>query len=368
MTTCPHFGSCGGCSRQDTPYEQQLRDKEHHVRTCLKELSVGEWKPILASPEQVFYRNKMEYSFGNEIDIEIFGGLGKPGAPIAVKERRATHIGLHPRKRFALVMPTPECQLLSEEGRAIQKVVTDWANHHHIASFTRKTAEGDLRHLVIREGKNTGERMVKLVAKSTTPQVDDLAFRLKASGIPITTFFWSVHDGLSDVAHGSENKIFWGDGTIQEKMGRVKVQVTPNSFLQTNTHAAELMLDVLRGWMQQGPPPQKVFDLYCGSGTIGLNLATDDMPLVGIETNSSAIEEARSTARENSFHNAEFIVGPVEKLIANHATLKANEDAIVVWIRRVRGFIRRWRKRWWGGRFRICFMFRAIRRVWRAIC
>lgn len=347
--SCPHFGSCGGCSRQDVSYQQQLADKEQHVRNCLAGLEVSEWKSILPSPEQRFYRNKMEYSFGNEVDIRIFMGSSDgekfrarsgpfsqgEAANVAIAEptpidSHVVHIGLHPRKRFALVMPTPECELLSPEGQKIQALVTIWANEFGIASFTRKTAEGVLRHLVLREGKRTGERMVKLVAKSSTPHVDVLAERLKNSGIPITTFFWSVHDGLSDVAHGAENKIYWGDGTIQEKMGRVHVQVTSNSFLQTNTRAAEQMLDVLKGWMSQGARPQKIFDLYCGSGTIGLNLATEDMHVVGVETNSSAIEEAKITAKENGFYNVEFVVGPVEKLIAAHATLKANENALVV--------------------------------------
>jgi 23S rRNA (uracil1939-C5)-methyltransferase len=349
MSVCPHFGSCGGCSKQDVSYQTQLDQKEKFVRDCLGEFIVESWKPILASPETEFYRNKMEYSFGNEVDIQIFSGTGgrmsgarsglaqvaSPEHPSTysgalLQEKHTVHIGLHPRKRFALVMPTPECQLLSPEAQKIQSIVTDWANEFEIPSFTRKTAAGDLRHLVIREGKNTGERMVKLVAKSSTSHVDILAERLKTSNVPITTFFWSVHDGLSDVAHGAENKIFWGDGAIAERIGKIKVRVTPNSFLQTNTRAAEQMLNVLGGWMEKLPTPRKIYDLYCGSGTIGLNLAVDNMHLVGIETNPSAIEEARATAKENSLHDAEFIVGPVEKIIATRSLVDDHDQALIV--------------------------------------
>jgi len=326
-------------------YEQQLSDKEAQVRACLAEFSVEEWKPILPSPEQTFYRNKMEYSFGNEVDISIFLGSNDGGrlsglrsesatvttseqpSPLAIINRHTVHVGLHPRKRFALVMPTPECHLLSLASQKIMAIVTAWANEFGVSSFIRKTGAGDLRHLVIREGKNTGERMVKLVAKSSTPQMETLAERLKNSGVPITTFFWSVHDGLSDVAHGGDTKIFWGDSTIRERMGRMIVRVTSSSFLQTNTHAAEKMLEVLKGWMGS---PEKIIDLYCGSGTIGLNLAQGHNKLVGVETNSSAIDEARITAQSNGFDHAEFIVGPVEKLITTHPSLAADEKTLVV--------------------------------------
>src|SRR5581483_10753657 len=116
------------------------------------------------------------------------------------------------------------------------------------------TGRGDLRHMVIREGKNTGERLVNLVSKSTTPHVDDLAARLKTCGVAITTFLWSRYDGLSDVARSGDQQIYWGEGAIQEKLAGAVLRVNANSFMQTNTHAAEMMITLLKRWMGNSLP------------------------------------------------------------------------------------------------------------------
>jgi 23S rRNA (uracil1939-C5)-methyltransferase len=217
VTICPHFGVCGGCSRQDKPYAQQLSDKENSVRKFLKDLPIQTFHPILPSPETNFYRNKMEYSFGDERDIEIFSGNSKLESRNMTMNK--THLGLHPKGRFAIVTPTPECRLLSTESQEILQAVADWANDYQVSIYVRKSNEGNLRHLVIREGKNTGERMVNLVAKTPTPHIDELAERLEALRDKITTFMWTAYDGLSDVAHGGDVKIYWGHGMITEQYG-----------------------------------------------------------------------------------------------------------------------------------------------------
>lgn len=397
MKICPHFGPCGGCSRQDLSYEEQLEKKEKLVKKWLSSLPVEQFLPILSSPQTQFHRNKMEYSFGDERDVRILASswrgagtdpvtihasrvasldpsplpsekvdrgvrssdvaslaLGERGTETEPADRlskmneesgaesggtaRHVHLGLHPKGRFALVTPTPECFLLSPEAQKILAIVSEWATEREIPVYVRKNGEGDLRHLVIREGKNTGERMVKLVAKSSTRYVEDLAERLTNSQIPITTFFWEIHDGLSDVAHGGEIRCYWGNATIHEKLGALHLKVTASSFMQTNTHAAEQMINVLKKWKAEDQPshlqekygPQKVVDLYCGSGALGLNLAAREDTLIGVESNPSAVLEAQNTAKENGFHNALFIGGAVEKLIATHSALQSVENTLVV--------------------------------------
>ena len=179
----------------------------------------------------------MEYSFGDERDVAI---IERRPAPV---DGGRVHLGLHPKGRFALVTPTPECGLESKEARIVIRTVATWATDNRVSVYVRMTGIGDLRHMVIREGKNTGERLVNLVSKSTTPHVDDLAERLKSCGVPITTFLWSRYDGLSDVARSGDQQIYWGEGAIQEKLAGAVLRVNANSFMQTNTHAAEAMID-----------------------------------------------------------------------------------------------------------------------------
>ena len=304
---CPHFGFCGGCSKQDLSYDDQIRLKEEKVRSFLRDVPVERSHPILPSPDILFYRNKMEYSFGDERDRRIL-------KISAENETPSVHLGLHPKGRFALVTPTSECLLLSKESRKILAIVSEWATSHHIPTYLRKNNSGVLRHLVIREGKNTGERMVNLFTTSGLSEADSLAERLKSSGVPITTFIWSLHDGLSDVARSEAPRVLWGDGFIKEKMGRVTLRVLPQTFLQTNTHAAEMMLELLSSWSKEDSAGSSatLFDLYCGSGSIGLNMASGVHDVIGIETEPSAIQDAKLNAEANGVSRATFLLGKVE--------------------------------------------------------
>jgi len=317
---CPHFGVCGGCSRQDVPYDSQVADKEDAVKRALMGLEVAHWHRPFSSLDTFFYRNKMEYSFGDKNDIVL---VHRPkadrGTPIVYEGENAVHLGLHPKGRFAIVTPTPECLLLSEASQKILAEVGRWATERRISVYLRKNGEGDLRHLVIREGKTTGERLVNLVGKSTTPHLPELAERLRVLGVPITTFLFSAYDGLSDVAGSDKRHVYWGEGSIRERLGRVTFTVTPASFMQTNTRAAERMVDLLRSWSDEDGASlsrKTLIDLYCGSGAIGLNLASAFDEVIGIEINPDALRDAWRTAKENGIPNARFIEGRAEEAAA----------------------------------------------------
>ncbi len=301
---------------------------------------------ILASPDIYFYRNKMEFSFGNEKDLAILGRDPHPESRV--------HLGLHPKGRFALVTPTPECQLLSERSQLICRAVEEWASDHQVSVYVRKNGKGDLRHLVIREGKNTGDCLVNLVSKSTTPHVDALAERLRA--LPISTFIWTAYDGLSDVAGGEGGKVYWGNGVIHEKIGGTLFRVNANSFMQTNTRAAEILVQLLRLWVSSsrhafgrdpgvseenlGPVPlnrdgQKIagatlLDLYCGAGTIGLSLANLFERVIGIEINRQAIHDANENLRANNVGDVKFLEGKAEDAAAFLSADEIRSATIVV--------------------------------------
>lgn len=333
---CKHFGICGGCSRQDQAYEKQLEQKDALIRKHLEGLTVERWHAPLPSPQTFFYRNKMEYSFGDRRDVEILNRprtKEKPLPPVIPEGENIVHLGLHPKGRFALVTPTPECLLMSEETQKILAVVTAWANEHGVSIYLRKNGEGNLRHLVIREGKNTNQRLVNLVARATTPHVDILAERLRGSGVPITSFLFSAYDGLSDVAGADTRRNIWGDGLIQEQLGRITFTVTPASFMQTNTRAAEKMILLLKTWSEEdaaSAPRRTLVDLYCGSGAIGLNLATSFDEVLGVEIHADAVRDAWRTAKENGVENVRFFEGRAEDVAAELPVKDRAEGATVV--------------------------------------
>lgn len=318
---CLHFGVCGGCSRQGDPYDVQISDKELLVRRQLDGLAVERWHRILPSPETFFYRNKMEYAFGDQRDVALLHrpkGDRSP-APVVAPDDNPVHLGLHPKGRFAIVTPTPHCLLMSEDAQKILETVARWATEQRVSTFVRKNGEGDLRHLVIREGKNTGERLVNLVARARTPHVKELAERLRGCGAPITSFLFSAYDGISDVAGADTRRVMWGEGAIQEQLGRIRFTVTPASFMQTNTRAAERMIDLLRIWSTEdgaSSPQRALIDLYCGSGAIGLNLAALYDRVYGIEINADAVRDAWTTAQANGIVNVRFLEGKAEDLAA----------------------------------------------------
>lgn len=319
---CPHFGVCGGCSRQNLSYAEQLTRKENYVRSQFSDLTVGEFHPIVASPEQTYYRNKMEYSFGDQRDLNILSSQGR-----GIQSHSLVHLGLHPKKSFGLVVPTPECFLLSADAQKILQIVSDWASENQIPVYLRKDNSGILRHLVIREGKNTGERMVNLITTSALRDLKGLDCRLKESEINITTFIWTHHDGLSDVARGDSSMVIWGPGTIQEKIGDVTIQVSPRTFMQTNTHAAELLINYLKESVGVG---DTLLDLYCGTGALGLNLAGQFIQVKGVEVEAASVESARETAQRNGIINFTAQQGQVEKLLGIFEENRGRIDAVIV--------------------------------------
>lgn len=315
---------------QDRAYEEQLVWKRQLLRSHFSGWPDIDIPPVVPSPSIEFYRNKMEFSFGDGEDRRRLKLAEQPGD-------NSVHLGLHPKKRFGVVVPTPECQLQSSVSRDVSAVVAAWATERAIPVYIRKDNSGVLRHLVVREGKNTGERMVNLITSSGLHEslAADLGARIRGAGLPVTTFLWTVNDALSDVATGVEKAVFWGDGVIREIIGETTIRVRPGSFLQTNTHAAEKMIRLLAEWLDEDMGPagggRRLWDLYCGSGSIGLNLARGRrMPVTGIEVHAGSIEEARANAVFNGILNAEFLAGRVEQILPAAIQPGAARDIVVV--------------------------------------
>ena len=289
---CRHFGSCGGCrcvtgqggTVQPPPYAEELRQKEERVRALLAPYEIEEWRPIIPSPEEWNYRNKMEYAF-------------------AVWDDRMV-LGLREEGRFDHIIDLETCGLMSESAVEVVNRVRQWANAQGLTGYHRRRHEGDLRYLVLREGKNTGDRMAVLLttsggaAKCELSKLDDLR--------PLISTFWhGVTDEKSDVARAEDMRLLWGPGAITEKIIARTYQISPYSFFQTNTRGTEKLYALLQDW--GASIRGALIDLYCGSGGITLALADHFDRVVGVDTNAEAIQDAQQAAQANGLQNTEFV-------------------------------------------------------------
>ena len=287
MNICPHFGACGGCATQDTPYDRQLAHKETLVRTLTAPYAPEEFRPIVPSPDVFHYRNKMEFAFG---------GL-KDAPPL---------LGLRQKGKFDRIVDLSECRLLSPEAGPLLAAVRGWAADENIPTYHLKSHKGILRYLVVREGKNTGERLVALVTAEGEIPGERFLAALDRAGVRVDTAVWMVNAGLSDVAYGEVRAVWRGKGTIDDRLGDKTFRVSPRSFFQSNTRGAEKLYGLVGEFLGAGA--DTLFDVYCGGGAIGLFLADRAKRVVGIESNPAAVDDARENATAQGATHAVFHV------------------------------------------------------------
>ena len=251
---CVHFGTCGGCASQNLPYEEQLRLKTEKVRAALASIKEVPEPRSHASPDIWFYRNKMEFSFGDVYPPQAGGPTVK--------------LGMKPKGRWYEVLDLRECFLLSPEAAPLLARVRQWAEAEKVAPYNAHKKTGFLRHLVLREGKNTGERMVNLVTAPGDFPADSFAAAVREA-YPATTILRGINDKASDVAVSDELSVLSGPGNITELLRfadrELEFRISPHSFFQTNTGAANLLYGRLRDWVKE-EKPDTVLDLYCGGG------------------------------------------------------------------------------------------------------
>ncbi len=310
---CVHFGSCGGCALQDRAYEEQVALKADKVRALLSPLDVRV-DAAHPSPEEWFYRNKMEFSFGDVYPP-------RPDAPWL-------KLGLKPKGRWYEILDLSECFLLSPETPALLSAVRDWAKKEGLPPYNSHKKQGLLRHLVVREAKNGSDRMVVLV---TTPceLPPSFAGAVRAA-YPATTVLHGGNAKASDTAVSDSLKVLSGEGFITERLrfaGReVCFRISPHSFFQTNTRAAQRLYGRIRDWVG-ALGAGRVLDLYCGGGGIGLSVADACREVVGAELNASAIEDAKANAARNGV-GAKYFAGAVEVLLPS--LLAMDPDVVIV--------------------------------------
>jgi 23S rRNA (uracil1939-C5)-methyltransferase len=300
---CSHFGICGGCAVQNLPYEEQLRLKTEKVRSALAGIKGVPEPRSHGSPDLWFYRNKMEFSFGDVYPPQAGGPTLK--------------LGLKPKGRWYEILDLRECFLLSPEAAPLLARVRAWAQAEKIAPYNGHKKTGFLRHLVLREGKNTGQRMVNLVTAAGDFPAGSFVAAVREV-YPATTILRGINDKASDVAVSDRPQALFGPGCITEALrfdGReLEFRISPHSFFQTNTQAAGLLYGLLRGWVK-AEQADTVLDLYCGGGGITLSVADCCRKAVGVESNESSVADARANAARNRLRNAEFYCGATEFLL-----------------------------------------------------
>ncbi len=284
--SCPVYGRCGGCCFRHISYEAELRAKEGFVRDAFERIGglSPEFIPIAASASTEGYRNKLQM-------------------PVA-KQDGNVRCGFY-SERSHRVIPVDRCALQPELFADITKFVTDTADKLHISVYNEEKHEGVLRHIYLRRGNYSGEVCLCLVARRRIPEFDKLS-RAAAERFPqITGVVLSINRKRTNVILGEEEIVLYGRAEITDSMCGVMVEISPKSFYQVNTPAAEALYRQAAEFAE--PEGKLLLDLYCGAGTIGLSMAKSARRLIGAEIVPQAVDNARANARRNGIENAEFI-------------------------------------------------------------
>ncbi|SHJ77168.1 23S rRNA (uracil-5-)-methyltransferase RumA [Paramaledivibacter caminithermalis DSM 15212] len=310
---CSHFGLCGGCARQTVPYDKQLQIKADLVKKLIDDAGIEnyEFLGIEKSPEVYGYRNKMEYSFGDEMK----GG--------------EMTLGMHKRGQFNSVVTVDQCKLVDEDFNSILKSSLEYFRQRKIPHYNNKLHKGYLRHLLVRKGLNTGEILIALV---TSTQLDiDLTdyvksiIELKLEG-EIKGIIHVYNDNLADAIKCEKMETLYGQDYFHDRLLGLKFKIYPFSFFQTNTLGAEVLYKTALDFIESADN-KTIFDLYCGTGTIGQIAAQKAKKVIGIEIVEEAVKAANENAAMNGLDNCHFIAGDVLKKIEE---LNEKPDIIIL--------------------------------------
>src|SRR4051812_10580703 len=297
-----------GAPWQVLPYERQLAIKAEQVDDALRRighLDGYELEPIVGADEQWRYRNKLEFSFGTDDDGTLVCGFHAPGS-----WERIEHLD--------------DCLLQSERGNEARRAVLDWCRAQGLSAYDRREQRGFLRNLVIREGRRTGELQVRLV--TSLGELDTDSF---ASAVECDSLVWTRIESVGETTMGGDSELIAGAPHIHDEVGGLRFAISAEAFFQTNTEMAERLYGVareyagLKGW-------ERVYDLFCGIGTVGLTLAAQAGEVWGLEIVEQAVEDAIANAKANDIGNARFYAGDVRLAMRELVEEARPPDVLVV--------------------------------------
>ena len=308
---CRHFGVCGGCRFQDLAYAVQVAEKERQVRDALVRigrLEAPPLEPIVPAASQYGYRNKLEYSFTSTED--------------------GVDLGFHRAGRWDEVIGIEECLLTTDLGNAIRLAVRDWAREEGLEPYDQASGSGYLRHLVVREGRNTGQALVVLVSAPGESFEAGYFVDVLRRFPEVRSIHWAINDTPAEQTN-LPTKLLWGEEAIEEEILGLRFRVRPSAFLQTNTEMASQLYELARQYAGL-TGTENVFDLYCGTGTIGLALASRARSVWGLEISEEAVACAIENAELNRIENARFFAGNVGQTIEELREEAGRPDVVVV--------------------------------------
>ena len=300
---CKIFPACGGCMYQTMSYEEQLKMKETQVKGLLQEaVGIGtdlHWEGIHGSPIEFGYRNKMEFSFGDEY---------KDG-PLS--------LGLHKKGSTYDVLTASDCKLVHPDMTAILSSVLDFFTELGAVHYKKMQHTGYLRHLLLRRGVTSGEILVHVITTSQA-EYDYAPLVLRLLALPlegkIVGIMHIINDSLSDVVQSDETRLLYGQDYFYEKLLGLRFKISTFSFFQPNSLAAEVLYSIVRDYIGD-TKDKEVFDLYSGTGTIAQLLASVAKEVIGVEIVEEAVEAAKVNAALNGLTNCRFIAGDVLKVL-----------------------------------------------------
>ncbi len=308
---CAHYPACGGCRFQDLAYEAQARAKETQVAEALRRIGGIEHPPVeaLVPAQDVFhYRNKLEYSFTDT-----------PSGPA---------LGFHSAGRWDEVLDIEKCWLTTDLGNWIREAVDEWARAQRLPTYDQSEQRGYLRHLVVREGRNTGQALVVLVtAPGELRGANELVETLRRFP-EVRSIQWAVNDTPAEVTN-LPTRLLWGEDAIEERLCGLRFRVRPNAFLQTNTAMAERLYELAAEYARLSGG-ETVWDLYCGIGTIALVLAGRALSVWGVEASEESVACALENAELNGITNAAFFAGDVGRALDELRTRAGEPDVVIV--------------------------------------
>jgi 23S rRNA (uracil1939-C5)-methyltransferase len=308
---CAHYPACGGCRFQDLAYETQVAAKEDQVRDALRRIGgIPEppLEPILPAESQFFYRNKLEYSFTQT-----------PSGPA---------LGFHKAGRWDEVLEIEKCWLTTDLGNAIRNTVRDWAREEGLVAYDQAEQTGYLRHLVYREGRNTGQVLVMLVTAPGEKFEREYLVEVLRRFPEVRSIHWAINDTPSEVTN-LPSTLLWGDDAIEEELLGQRFRVRPNAFLQTNTAMAERLYELAISFAGL-TGSETVYDLYCGTGTIGLAMAPHALSVWGVDISEESIACALENLDLNQIGNAAFFAGNVGQVLEELRERAGAPDVVVV--------------------------------------
>ncbi|MEW5701932.1 MAG: 23S rRNA (uracil(1939)-C(5))-methyltransferase RlmD [Candidatus Zixiibacteriota bacterium] len=309
---CRHFGQCGGCRLLDLAYERQLADKVRHMQEQIRRIGKRADLPAVETipcRPPFHYRNKMEFSFGG------------------CREDRVT-LGLHPRDNYRDSFDLHECSLTDPRAAEIVRAVQSFFAGGPEQPHDPVVHTGFLRFLVVRFGYQTGDVLVNLVtADEPWERAADVGEYLRASCPYVTTALWTVNAGRANIAIGAEREVFFGPGTLRERLGPFEFEIAPAGFFQTNTRQAERLFARVVDWI--APDTDEVLDLYAGAGAISLFLSRRASRVIGVESYADSVDAAVENAARNGVNNCRFVCADVLEYLRDRVTSGSLPSTVV---------------------------------------